>query len=156
MKRTFDFGKIDYNGTGRKVNRVFVEIELKKRKRKEVFSASAEILQANGGTLCYGQCLNELVPFLEDNEKFMEIYHLWLCYHLNDMHPGTEAQEGALKAFRYMAELANAETNYEAEQALLKGIGLLVDNGYRYGSGWLYRPIPKADRESIIKLIEEG
>ena len=32
---------------------------------------------------------------------------------------------------------------------------LLFDNGYKYGSAWLFRPIPKKDLQEIKRIIEE-
>ena len=54
MKRTFNFGKIDYYGRGRKVNSVEVKVELSD---KGVFTASANIWNSkHTDCVCGGQC----------------------------------------------------------------------------------------------------
>jgi hypothetical protein len=155
MKRTFDFGKIDLNRTGRRINRVTIDVRLEDNSHgKEVFAASASIWNSREtDIICGGQCLDELVPFLKRNRKFMEIHRLWKKHHLNDAHAGTETQELVL---RVAHDLTGTRFAYETDCAILEKYGLLEDNGYKYGSGWLYREIPEADRESIIRLIEEG
>ena len=75
MEKTFDFGKIDLNGCGRKINKVEVEVELTNDGR---FTASASVWNSKHTDIeCGGQCLDELVQFLKSNETFMKIYN-WL------------------------------------------------------------------------------
>lgn len=62
MKKIFDFGKIDYTGTGRKTDIV-----------------------------AGGQCLDIIARYIK-TPLFKEIYRLWKLYHLNDMHPECEHQ----------------------------------------------------------------
>lgn len=93
MKRTFDFGKIDFDENGHKDNLVTVEMEYKEDGEKKRFSVSAMVWNARrNDCICGGQCLDELVPFFSDNATFCEIYRLWKAYHLNDMHPECEHQ----------------------------------------------------------------
>ena len=95
MERTFNFGKIDYYGRGRKINLVEVEVKLS---NDGVFTASATIWNSkHTDCVCGGQCLDEVAKYVK-SDKFKKIYRLWKQYHLNDMHAGTEKQEEALKA----------------------------------------------------------
>ena len=95
MKRTFNFGKIDYYGRGRKINLVEVEVRLSD---DGVFTASATIWNSkHTDCVCGGQCLDEVAKYVK-SDKFKKIYRLWKQYHLNDMHAGTEKQEEVLKA----------------------------------------------------------
>lgn len=90
MKKTFDFGKVDFNGTGRRINRLTVDVEYTDGR----FSASGNIW-SNEQTDCFysGQCLDELNKFLHSNPTFQTIYRLWDLYHLNDLRPYCEHQK---------------------------------------------------------------
>ena len=148
MKRTFNFGKIDYYGRGRKINSVEVKVELSD---KGVFTASANIWNSkHTDCVCGGQCLDEVAKYVK-SDKFKKIYRLWKLYHLNDMHPGTEKQEEALRA----AGLDSWANNYSDCCDYLESVGLLVDNGYKFGTGWLKRDIPVEDIAEIEKLLTE-
>lgn len=93
MNRIFDFGKIDFNGTGRKINRVTVEMSYKENNGKWCFSASANIWNSkNTDIISGGQILNQLTEYFNDNSLFNEIYRLWKLYHLNDFHPECKHQ----------------------------------------------------------------
>ena len=148
MKKTFNFGKIDYYGRGRKINSVEVKVELSD---KGVFTASANIWNSkHTDCVCGGQCLDEVAKYVK-SDKFKKIYRLWEQYHLNDMHPGTEKQEEALK----VAGLNSWANNYSECCDYLESINLLVDNGYKFGTGWLKREIPVEDIAEIEKLLTE-
>lgn len=160
------FGKIDYNGTGRKVNEVEIEMELK----DGVFSASGAIKNARGTDwLSGGQNIDEIADLMKGNKDVQEIRDLWHKYHLNDMHAGTEKQEEALEKFKgerkAIAEQMNKgkqydwqkvdERDYEVTKKLLENHNLLKDNGYEYGTSWLKREIPDDDKKRIISLINK-
>lgn len=145
MKKVFNFGKIAYDGNG-KINTVTVEVELR-GDDKPVLSICGNIWNSTcTDILCGGQCLDKLLPHFKNNTKFKEIYRLWKLYHLNDMHAGTEAQEELLKKYN--------TRGYAKACELLKKYNLYEDKGYRYGSAWLYRPIPENDLKKIIEIIE--
>ena len=144
-KKIFKFGKIDYYGTGRKINAVEIEIEFK----DGVFTASGDIWNSKRtDIICGGQCLDEIRKFIK-NDTFKKIYRLWKLYHLNDMHAGTRKQEQAL-ADRFGGVDAN---NYTEQCNYLKSIGLYEDNGYKFGTGWLKYEIPEEDKKEIENLL---
>lgn len=148
MKKTFNFGRINYNGTGRRYP-VNVTIELsEKNGGKVVFSAHGNI-----GACCGGQCLDAMYPFLFQNETFLKVYRFWKLYHLNDMHAGTEEQEKAIDEWKALGN----KYDYAKVCDYLKSVGLYeVDlNGtpYKYGHSWLYREIPAEDLEAIKALF---
>ena len=89
-----DFGEIDFNGSGRRNNRVTVEIEYKEiAEGKKEFTASANVWNARETDIVAGgQCLDELEPYFRNNPLYMEILRLWRLYHLNAMHPECEHQ----------------------------------------------------------------
>lgn len=92
MYKHFDFGKIDFNNKGRRINRVTVDMELRQNGDRKVFSASGNVWNvSNTYIICGGQCLDSIAPFMTD-PKFFEILRLWKLYHLNDMHPECEHQ----------------------------------------------------------------
>ena len=96
-----------------------------------------------------GQCLDDIAEYNSD-PLFKVLYRLWKKYHLNDMHAGTEAQEKAVNKWINQGNIYN----YKNACEYLKSINLYNDNGYKYGSSWLYRPIPKKDLEIIKTIIE--
>lgn len=142
------FGKIDYNGTGRKVNDVEIEMELK----DGVFRASGSIKNARGtDSLSGGQNIDEIADLMKDNKDVQEIRDLWHKYHLNNLHAGTEKQEDAL-----MKKFGNRNaSDYDKHVEYLKSVGLYEDDGYKYGTGWLKREIPDNDKRRIISLIDK-
>lgn len=87
MKKTFDFGKIDFEGRGRKCNAVTVDMEYKEDGDKKRFSVSAFVWNAfHSDIVAGGQCLDSLQPYFKLSPTFTEIFRLWKLYHLNDMH----------------------------------------------------------------------
>ena len=123
MKKIFNFGKIDFYGTGRRINLVEIEVSLSD---KGVFTASGTIWNSKKtDCVCAGQCLDEISKYIK-SDKFKQIHSLWKKYHLNDMHAGTERQEAALEA----AGLTGFASEYRKCCEYLESIGILVDDGY--------------------------
>lgn len=230
MKRKFDFGCIDFEGRGKALNRVTVEMEYKEIRDKKRFSVCADVWNGrHSDIVAGGQCLDTIAPYIK-NPLYSEILRLWELYHLNDMHPECEHQralgwldeakknvniyhwylndearkekEAAKK--RAFESLKNGETftptaqevfytnletfckTYTAEAPEHYDInkdyntkkqkidvrrlshicatehpeGILCKPcpvcGYKYGSSWLYVPIPAEDEAIILKLLKEG
>lgn len=123
---------------------VHLHLELRTNKdNKPVFSCCADCNRLH----THGQGLDKINPYMQNNTMWKIIYRLWKKYHLNDMHAGTRKQDNIL-------HLENASSYTDAVE-VLKANGLLVDNGYRYGTRWLYREIP-ADDLAVIKAIIEA
>lgn len=159
-QRTFDFGKIDYNATGRKINAVSIDVELKDLgDGKWEFTACGDIWNSkHTDCLCCGQCLDTISEYVH-TPIFKEIYRLWKAYHLNGMNAGTLRQEQAIIE-KFGSENAS---RYSEECDYLASIDLLEDkeylyNGkpYKYGSAWLYREIPSDDIRRIVTLLNDG
>lgn len=148
MRKVFDLGKIDWNGTGRRVNQVTIEIELREdMKGRPVFSACGNVYNGRGTDIITGgQILDEILDKMPNNALVQLIVGLWNRNHLNDMHTGTEAQEAALEKLEHRSFADDCE--------YLKQLGLYEDNGYKFGSSWLYREISKKDLVEIKKLLE--
>ena len=151
MTKTFNFGKIDYNNTGRKVNLVTINVDFDGNR----FSASGKVWNSKQtDCLSYGQNLDSLYDYFNNNGLFLKIYSLWKQYHLNHMMSGTPKQIAFLKSLK---KPNNAEFyTWECEQ--LKKVGLFFDDldgkPYQYGTGWLTNEIPNDVKEDINKLLE--
>ena len=117
----------------------------------EIALTDKNVFTASGQTAHYGgQCLDEINKIITPNETFNQIYRLWKLYHLNDMHAGTEKQEKAL-ADKFGGVNANI---YTEQCKYLESIDLLIDNGYKFGTGWLKREIPNKDLQLIKELLK--
>lgn len=171
MKRTFEFGKIDYYNHGRKTNRVAVDVELKTKGGTVTFGEAGEVIgmtppyvelsivgkiySPSGNGFCAGgQCLDLIaahVNELNDVQLFKTIYKFWQKYHMNSLHSGTPEQEQAIKIW----EAAGNQYDYELACEMLKDVGLYEveftgitvgkrynNELYRYGSGWVVYEIP--------------
>lgn len=65
----------------------------------------------------------------------------WQRWHLNDMRAGTPAQEASLREMRAVPSATDSPF-YDRARAWLAGRGLLIDNGYQYGTKWLHEDVP--------------
>lgn len=152
--KKFKFNKIAYYGK-RKVNTPEVEMELTDTDKGPELSICGLIWNASHtDCVCCGQCLDEMNRFesLKHNALFAKLYRLWKLYHLNGLHAGSEKQEDALLKWEDSFTPNDSRSNdYVSRCDYLKSIGLYVDDGYTYGSKWLYREIPEDD----LKLIKE-
>lgn len=150
-KKIISFGKHAVTGTS-KTNEVTIEMRLEKNNQGHLeFSAMGSVWNKTHTDLVMGgQCIDSILdecPALRHNRLYQDIVGLWKRNHLNGMHAGTEKQEEALKEFH----TDKKRYRYEEDCAFLESRGLLVDDGYKYGTGWLYRPISEED----LKRIEE-
>lgn len=88
------------------------------------------------------------------------IISIWRRWHLNDMCPGTEAQEKCLEGL-YAEKCGTA--SYDERCEYLKNHGLIRDPlvivggiPYKYGSGWLYRKIPHEVLVDLCVCLDTG
>ena len=152
MKTTIKLGKIDGYGNGRKMCLAEIEIELTDDGK---FSVCGGGWNSRGTDyMIGGQCLDELAQYssIKNNSKFKQAYEWWKKWHLNDMHAGTEKQEQALED----AGMTNWANEYSKCCDYLESIGLLYDNGYKFGTSWLKREIPAEIQEQMRKFIKEN
>lgn len=85
----------------------------------------------------------------------MKLGGIWRRWHLNDLRAGTPAQEAAIRAHRKQIDTAEgrrAFDDYRAHRSYLGSIGLLVDDGYTYGSAWLVEEVPAGVLEWLAGL----
>lgn len=153
MKKVISLGKINYGGKMRN-NEVTVELKLEKNEGGKIcFSACAYIWNSRHTDIkSGGQILDKLLPYFAGNDLFMTIFSWWRNYHLNDMHAGTPRQERALKEMD--ENFGDKKSRYEKQCDYLKSIDLYEDNGYKYGTGWLYEEIPDDVLKEMRKVIE--
>lgn len=138
MKKVFEFRRND----SEKGRRLHVEVELTNEGN---FRACC-----NGPAIYWGQCLDEAQKELNiKNPVMTEIVRLWKLYHLSDMRAGTSAQEKAVKEYT-----KNNPYDYTKVCEYLETKGLLVVDGYRYGSSWKCFPINDNDIIKIKALLE--
>ena len=145
MKKTFNFGKIDYTGKGRKAYGVELDVELRDSGGKETFFYDEDGTKVVTGVtpkytelsicgyvwntkhtdwVCGGQCLdtiNEYRDQLKNVELWDELYDYWKKYHLNGMNAGTPEQEEAIKEWR---ESGHDRYDYNEICNMLKEKGL--------------------------------
>ena len=166
MKKVFEFGNVDWNGTGRKINKVTIAVNLRDTAKGPDFSASGDVWNSKHTEIIYGgQCLDELdtVSTLHNNPLFSKIYRLWKLYHLNGMNAGTERQTKAVNDY---LDRTKSKYDYKLVCDYLESIDLYEDKEYlfkygnelkpyRYGSSWLYRSIPDEDLKIIKELLED-
>jgi hypothetical protein len=155
MSKTFTFPKVAYTSS-RRVNLPTIEVELRDADTdKPKLSICGELWNSSHTDVVMGgQCLNDLARFDElfCNPLFRKLHRLWSMWHLNDLHPGTVKQEQALDN----AEKSGVKVcSYDDQCKYLESIGLLEDDGYQFGSAWLYREIPADDLNEIVSLLSE-
>lgn len=156
LGRRFVFPKIAYTSK-RRINLPTLEVDFyHNSKGQYVFSVCGEIWNSrHTDCITCGQCLDTMdeIPELHHNPLFAKIYRLWKLYHLNDCHAGTELQESSVNEYRDVCRISHKHCDYDGICAYLKEKGCYIDNGYQYGSAWLWRAIPDEDLDIIGELL---
>jgi hypothetical protein len=155
---------------------VELEIELKEENEKRktidleevdkqiILSISANVWNTKHTDLIMGGQINqEIKDYLENNkfkklfvdkETLKKILDIWERWDLNDLHSGTRKQEEALEKWENEKNMKILDFDKKVEY--LKSIGLYEDRGYKYGSSWLYEPLPNEVIEFIKNLNKGG
>lgn len=138
MRKVISLGKVDYNRSGRRNCEAEIEIELDNGR----LSICAGIWNPrHSDYYTCGQCVDTVAAFFPKNKKVQEIVQVWDRWHLNDMRAGTPAQMAVIR--QHELEFPGYPTShYDWACQLLEANGLLVDNGYAYGSAWLKEELP--------------
>ena len=99
----------------------------------------------------YGQVIDACEKAYSNSEDKLAkaICDMWRKYHLNDMHVGDKAQEEAVREY-----LQDNPYDYDRVCEYLKSKGLLIHNGYKYGTAWLKEEIPTEDLEEIKVILK--
>lgn len=149
LRKKVTFPKIAYSGS-RRINLPEVEIELRDTAKGPELSICGSVWNSKHTDIVMGgQCLDNMMEYseLSCNPLFRKLYKWWKSYHLNTLNAGTVKQEEALKEANLIGK------GYERQCEYLKDIDLYEDNGYRYGSAWLYREIPENDLNEIKSFL---
>lgn len=141
MKKTIDLGLADFGLWHGRRTRAIVHIELDS---ENVLHITADIRGVG-----YGQTIDEVDKAYKGDPLAEKIVNWWRKYHLNDMHAGTPKQEEALNK----AGITNWADDYDICRKYLASIGLLYDNGYKFGSSWLKEEIPANDLQDIKEFL---
>lgn len=117
-----------------------------------VFSACGYVYKRNR-CIAGGQCLdNEVFTYAaEHDETFKRIISIWKKYHLNDMRAGTKVQTEVIESAIKNGELADYD--YTKVCDYLKSKNLYEDNGYVYGTKWLFEKIPYEVKEDLFSIV---
>jgi hypothetical protein len=145
MKKTIDLGKIDYNGTGRKINKVEIRVELEEGR----LSICGDIWNGHHtDCISCGQNIDEIASLFPHKKTVQRIKAIWERWHLNDLKAGSPNQEEYLR--RHPVQITYPESHYDKTCGILKEAGLNPDvaylhNGkpYEYGSSWLTEELPQ-------------
>lgn len=154
FRKVFELGKTSYM-SDRRDNRVTVEVSYEDGK----LSFMGNIYnRSNTDITAGGQIREEIAKRFARNPYMQELSAFWKTYHLNDAHPGTEAQEEMLERYKKEkrttspdgAALPDRNANhYEWAKKVLEGENMLIDGGHTYGKAWLKRDVPKEVLERI-------
>jgi len=148
-KQTIDLGKIDFNETGRKINSVEIEVELKDN---SVLSICGSVWNnQKTDIISGGQNLDTLKPYFENNSLFHKLWLLCKNYHLNDMQDGTALQMAHLETVSHkyngtITTTVSYSSWYDWACSELDKVGLLTtthkNKPYKFGSQWIKKEIP--------------
>lgn len=161
--RTISFGKIDYNGGGRKINEVEIELTLRESEdeRRDVeFTACGGVWNSRKTDyVCCGQMIDD--PYVVEQirvkrDLYLEIMDLWSKHHCNCGKYCTPRQEEELNK-RFGCWYA---VPYEKRKEYLESIGMLKDEyegvEYAYGEEFVPWRIPEEDLARIREIIAKG
>lgn len=184
FKHTFSLGKVSWEREKhRRINEVTIEATLKLKETTQlnwdtlepvtdgedwIFSASGNVWNApHTDIITGGQIIDTLYGRFKSRIELM--FSMWEKYHLNDLKAGTKAQTEAIAAWEAVGNTPASDcdekhtfpkafntTSYDERCEYLKSIGLYYDRGYKYGSQWLFMPIPANDVYAIQTMLETG
>ena len=86
-----------------------------------------------------GQNSDSLRKWSPCNENANRVADIWDRYANNDLRAGTLKQSEILR----QAELDGRSIDYVSALEILEEANLISDNGYKYGSQWLFEDIPQ-------------
>lgn len=164
FKHILHLPKIDYyNPSGRKLNIVDIEIELR-RKQSDVLIGSTLVLSICGGIwnmlatdyLSCGQNLDEIGKLYPRDHRVQRLVAIWRVWHLNDMNAGCRHQRamgwGTLKL-----EDGKWSGHIRSDEHPLGVLGKQCPEcGYRYGTKWLTEELPREIIDEIKEICAAG
>lgn len=104
-----------------------------------------------------GQNIEEIKDLISNNKELLitkedlqTIVDIWKEWHLNDMNAGTEKQTNFIDEWK-----KSNKYDYSLVCEVLKKVNLYEDNNYKYGNGWLIKPITEDIITKIINIFEK-
>jgi hypothetical protein len=129
MRKVIDFGKVDANGTGRKINKITVEVELKDTDKGKVLSLMGNVWnEPHTDIISGGQNYEEMERLKGHNPLMRRIIAIWKRWHLNDLHAGCEHQIAYGYESKPYEENAGKKCHF---------------CNHMYGTAWKFEPLPK-------------
>lgn len=120
-------------------------------------SVCGEIWNAPGtDCVSVGQNIEEIASLFPEDKKVQRIAELWREWHCNDLKAGTIRQHAALNLPDDSSRPRDAKPEqdwYQASLEALRAVGLETDNGYKFGTEWLVRPITAEVLTEILSLF---
>lgn len=167
-KGTINCGTLDWNRTGRKLNRVEIEWRLTQGQYGPCLAASGHVWNGSGTDIIEGGQMVDRIAERVADPRVQRLAEIWRAYHLNELTAGTPEQERAAAEYRegklypdtdytHICEYLKTIGLYEVPADGLQALGGLPDDvtngtrGYRYGERWLYSPIPA---EIVAELMQ--
>jgi hypothetical protein len=151
MRKTIKLRKIAYYSQ-RKINAVEITIKIEYKDSAISYIDFEKLINVPVILICGaiwdgrhydivrgGQCIDEIYKYVR-TPKVKRIMQIWEQYHLNDMKSGSKKQTDALELWRKENNITGWD--YAAACEYLKSIDLYMDKGYKYGTAWLYMPVP--------------
>ena len=151
-QRTFKFrAKLTKNT---KYNRRFeIDIKLQETEKGKGLSICGSTRNQFGQIAdCIRELMNEGItdyPNGWDKRTLARVLYIWDAWHLNDTRAGTVKQTAILRPWMK----ANPGKDYTEQCNYLFSHGLLIDDGYKYGSAWLFERLPDDVAEFITNLL---
>lgn len=139
---------IEFLSADKKTVKLDIEVRTLDGKRRdwetleEVENPTELSIMGQVGNRCHGQVHDAFEP----TEAQKTLVEFWKKHHLNGMCAGTKAQTEALEGCK--------STDYDKQCEYLDFHGLLYDRGYKYGTGWLWRPFPEGELDGIVAAVE--
>jgi len=84
----------------------------------------------------------------DDMKKLLDIWDRW---HLNGLKAGTTKQNELIEMHRDDPKYAEQDVFLDRPRAILKDFDADPDNGYSYGSAWLFEPLS----DDVIDFVKE-
>lgn len=173
--KTFDFGNIAYDGHVPARNNARVTLEVRDTDKGPEVSIQGEIWNhlngRNRDILSGGQNLDTMAEYLTGTAPFDTLCAIWKRWHLNGLNPGCEHQRAEGWAARPIDPSKPTSAygkHFPGQQYdswnMLTWVrrdehpeGLMSHPcptcGYKYGSAWLYEPIPADVMETLNGLL---
>jgi hypothetical protein len=162
---------------GIKKQQVIVTVTIEKREKGLVLHINGDIGKESGGQIILGfkeydergyYSINDIVPAKNwTTEKIKQLFDVWKKHHANNLNPGCVHQDGwetkKIDESKPLSDYGKHIPDQGASWNMLTWVtpekhpeGLLTKAcpvcGYKYGTSWLFRELPKEIIDYIVAL----